>query len=69
MDLPRSSFYSTGSNPDADPIVAEIIAIAESSRGYGYRRITAALRHRGLVVNSKKVRRIMREHDLSPKHK
>jgi putative transposase len=69
MDLPRSSYYATASISDADPVVAEIIAIAESSRGYGYRRITAELRHRGLVVNARKVRRIMREHDLSPKRK
>jgi putative transposase len=29
---------------------------------YGYRRMTEELRHRGLLVNSKKVRRLMREH-------
>ena len=34
---------------------------------YGYRRVGAELRHRGMVVNSKKVRRLMREHDLQPK--
>ncbi|MGQ3214255.1 MAG: IS3 family transposase [Shinella sp.] len=36
---------------------------------YGYRRVTAELRHRDFVVNSKKVRRIMREQALSPKRK
>ena len=33
----------------------------------GYRRVGAELRHRGMVVNSKKVRRLMRELDLQPK--
>src|SRR5512135_1651425 len=28
-----------------------------------------ALRHRGMVVNAKKIRRIMREHDLQPKRR
>src|SRR5262249_62032568 len=31
--------------------------------------VGAELRHRGLVVNSKKVRRLMREHDLQPKRR
>jgi putative transposase len=30
----------------------------------GYRRVGAELRHRDIIVNSKKVRRLMREHDL-----
>ena len=38
-----------------------------SSRRYGYRRVDAELRHRGRVVNPKKVRRLMREHDLNPR--
>ena len=36
---------------------------------YGYRRVGAELRHRGLVVNAKKVRRLMREHDLNPRRR
>ncbi len=32
----------------------------------GYRRITAELRHRGLPVNAKKVRRLMRENAPNP---
>jgi putative transposase len=30
----------------------------------GYRRVDAELRHRGIVVNAKKIRRLMREHAL-----
>ena len=36
----------------------------EHRRRYGYRRITAELRHRGMQVNHKRVARIMREDDL-----
>jgi putative transposase len=31
--------------------------------------MTAELRHRGLVVNAKKVRRLMRENNLNPRHR
>jgi putative transposase len=44
-------------------------SIPETCRNYGYRRVTAELRHRGLVVNARKVQRIMRENDLNPKRK
>jgi transposase InsO family protein len=36
----------------------------EHHRHYGYRRITAALRHRGMVVNRKRVLRMMQEDNL-----
>lgn len=69
MNLPRSTFYADTGCEEEDPAVGEIKAITESCRGYGYRRVTAELCHRGMVVNSKKVRRIMRENDLNPKRK
>ena len=44
---------------------SEIQRIAvEHRRRYGYRRITAELRRRGLLVNHKRVARIMREDNL-----
>ena len=49
--------------------VALIEAICAEFEAYGYRRVTAELRHQGHVVNSKKVRRLMREHGLSPKQR
>lgn len=49
--------------------IGVIRSITETCRNYGYRRVTAELRNRGLVVNSKKVRRIMRQNDLNPKRK
>ena len=36
----------------------------EHNRRYGYRRITAALGHRGMVVNRKRVLRMMQEDNL-----
>ena len=68
MDLPRSTFYAApGSRPSDETIVAEIRTITDAFECYGYRRVTAELRHRGHVVNAKKVRRLMREHDLNPR--
>jgi putative transposase len=43
--------------------------IADSFEAYGYRRMQAALRHRGLIVNHKKIRRLMRQHDLQPRRR
>lgn len=69
MNLPRSTFYADAGRNAEDPAAREIRAITEICRGYGYRRVTAELRHRGMVVNSKKVRRIMRENGLNPQRK
>ncbi len=69
MNLPRSTFYADLGCEQEDAVVGEVTAITETRRGYGYRRVTAELRNRGMVVNSKKVRRIMRENGLNPKRK
>lgn len=70
MSISRSSFYAEPTVPQTEAaIVASVRAVCEASPAYGYRRVGAELRHRGLVVNSKKVRRIMREQDLQPKRK
>jgi putative transposase len=67
MDLSRSTYYDKPSLPaDGATIVATMIAICDEFEAYGYRRVGAELRHRGLVVNSKKVRRLMRENNLQP---
>ena len=42
----------------------EIKRIAREWSSYGYRRITAELRRRGMVVNHKRVLRLMREDNL-----
>lgn len=69
MDLPRSTYYDVPVAASDDLVTAEIQAICGSCRNYGYRRVTAELRNRDFLVNSKKVRRIMRAHALSPKKK
>lgn len=51
---------------DDTALVETMAAISESFEAYGYRRMQAALRHRGLIVNHKKIRRLMREHGLQP---
>src|SRR5262249_32081579 len=67
MSLPRSTYYdATLREVDNAATVATMIAICDEFEAYGYRRVGAELRHRGIVVNSKKIRRLMREHDLQP---
>jgi hypothetical protein len=70
MGLPRSTYY------DAPPVkvdyaemVTAITAICDEFEAYGYRRVGAELRNQGMVVNSKKIRRLMRKHDLQPKRR
>ncbi len=70
MDLPRStSFVAPKAKPSDEEIVAEMRAITDAFECYGYRRVGAELRHCGHVVNAKKVRRLMREHDLNPRRR
>ena len=70
MGLPRSTFYDPApAKVDAGEILAQIGVICDEFECYGYRRVGAALRHQGTVVNGKKFRRLMREHDLQPKRR
>lgn len=74
MNLPRSTYYR---RPDAGraaqrareeaELRGQIEAILEEFPAYGYRRVTHALRRRGLLVNHKRVARIMREAALTPR--
>jgi putative transposase len=69
MGIARSTYYGAlAADRDAE-IVARIEAICAEFEAYGYRRVTAELRHQGKLVNSKRVRRLMREHSLSPKQR
>ena len=65
----RAGFYR--SLQEAQPVEEEMMVRAEIQqvalehrRRYGYRRITAELRRRGLLVNHKRVGRLMREDNL-----
>ncbi len=66
---PLSTFCADLGCEREDVVVGEITAITETRRGHGHRRVTAELRNRGMVVNSRKVRRITRENELNPKRK
>ena len=70
MGLPRSTYYAAPEGRPSDlEIVAQIRAITDEFECYGYRRVGAELRHRGHIVNAKKVRRLMRAHDLNPRRR
>lgn len=67
MGLARStSYYRPGGRRRADECLvgARIEAICERYAAYGYRRVTHQLRREGLLVNHKRVARIMRERGL-----
>jgi putative transposase len=64
----RAGFYRSRLPRQATPVEMEIRdamqKVALESPAYGYRRITAELRHRGFDLNHKRVLRMMREDNL-----
>ena len=69
MNLPRSTFCINAGEEEKDPAIDGIKSTTGTCRGYGYWRVTAGLRHRGMVVNAGKIRRIMRQSGLNPTRK
>ena len=70
MGLARSTFYDQAVHAADDTAIVEAIAeICDEFEHYGWRRVRAALRQQGLVVNHKKILRLMREHDLQPRRR
>ena len=70
MGIGRSTFYDAPDARASDAIiVAEMKTICDQFEAYGYRRVDAELRHRGIVVNAKKIRWLMREHALNRKQR
>jgi len=70
MGMPRSTYYAAAPAPADDTAIVEAIAaICDEFECYGWRRVRAALRQQGLIVNHKKVRRLMREHGLQPERR
>ena len=53
MGLSRSTFYDTPAPIAPDDVLVRIGAICDEFECYGYRRVGAALRHQGVVVNVK----------------
>lgn len=70
MGLARSTFYDApAAHLDDAEIVGRMQTICDEFEAYGYRRVGAELRHQGVIVNHKKIRRLMREHSLQPKRR
>ena len=70
MGIARSTFYDEPTAAHDDTVIVEAIAaICDEFEFYGWRRVRAELRHRGMIVNHKKIRRLMREHDLQPRRR
>lgn len=68
MGIARSTYYDHPEKPADDTAIVEaMFTICDEFEFYGYRRVGAALRQQGIVVNHKKIRRLMREHDLQPR--
>jgi putative transposase len=66
MGIARSTFYAETAVADDTALVEAMHAIKDEFEAYGWRRMQAALRQQGWVVNHKKIKRLMREHGLQP---
>jgi putative transposase len=63
-----SAFYQWQARPEGDnsdeQLVGVIRQVLETFPGYGYRRVTRELKKGGLIVNKKRVQRVMQAHGL-----
>ena len=67
MGIARSTYYDEPKGAADDTALVEAMhAIKDEFEAFGWRRMQAALKHRGWVVNHKKIKRLMREHALHP---
>ena len=66
MGIKLSTYYyrPKGNKPSDIYLAERIEKIALDFPSYGYRRITAALRRQGLIVNHKRILRLMRDKNL-----
>lgn len=70
MGVARSTYYDQPARTVDDTALVEMmVEISDGFEAYGYRRMQAALRQRGVIVNHKKVRRLMRHHELQPRRR
>ena len=70
MGIARSTCYrELEGSADDTALVEAMHEIKDEFEAYGWRRVQAALRHRGWIVNHKKIKRLMREHALHPPHR
>ena len=67
MGIARSTCYHAPKGfADDTALVEAMHAIKDEFEAYGWRRMQAALRHRGWIVNHRKIKRLMREHAMHP---
>jgi putative transposase len=60
MGIARSTFYEAPAMATDDTALVEAMhAIKDEFEAYGWRRLQAALRQQGWVVNHKKIKRLM----------
>ena len=64
LELVRSTFYYRPKRTQDQPLRRAIERVIETWPRYGYRRITEQLKREGWEVNSKRIRRLMREMGL-----
>lgn len=73
LKVSRSSFYEWKNQKPAvdkdEAVLTEIRTIAAEFSRYGYRRVAKELQRRNLIVNHKRVHRLMRQHSLLVKRK
>ena len=68
MGIARSTLYDVPPAATDDTAIVEAMSrICEDFERYGWRRVRAVLRQRGMVFNHKKIRRLMREHGVQPR--
>jgi putative transposase len=67
MGIARSTYYDASPAPTDTAVLQAISAICDEFECYGWRRVRAELQHRGMIVNHKKIKRLMREQGLQPK--
>lgn len=72
MGLARSSYYyapvsEETSSQEEVALVQKVKQIQEKFPLYGYRRLVALLKRNGMCINHKRMKRILKTHNLSPK--
>ncbi|CDO35480.1 conserved hypothetical protein [Novosphingobium sp. KN65.2] len=70
MGIARSTFYREQLQRIGEAeLLNAIIAICDEFEAYGWRRVRAALKQQGICANHKRIKRLMREHDLQPRRR
>lgn len=67
LDCPRSAYYYQPSGRDHTELVEAVAPLVRRRPCFGYRRIAAPLKRAGRPVNTKGVRRILKERGLQGK--